>query len=67
MPHDGNDYVVLRNPWGMYEATVGVLPRAIWGPRVAGVEPTRLSPDDGTFALRVEVFKRHFEGLGVVS
>jgi hypothetical protein len=65
--HDGKDYLILRNPWGLYEPTVGVLPSAVWAPRIGSVEPTRLSADDGTFALRVEVFKRYFEGLGVVS
>ena len=57
--HNGETYVVLRNPWGYHEATRGDLLE------VVSVFGQALNTD-GRFGLPVEVFRRYFEGFGVV-
>jgi hypothetical protein len=66
-------YVVLRNPWGSYEATLNVL-GGVW---MAYDPPARGKPgfwrsinlgaNDGIFALRLETFKSFFSGFGWVE
>jgi hypothetical protein len=63
----GQKYIVLRNPWGNTEATLGVLGGTEWFYDVSWWRPIVLSNPDGVFALRADVFKSYFGWLGAVS
>jgi hypothetical protein len=66
--NDGKDYLVLRNPWGRTEPAgvntinglVSFFDESFW--RVIST-----IPDDGIFALEVDVFKTFYAGLGVAK
>lgn len=70
---NGQEYVVLRNPWGTYEATLNVLGGTwtAWDiPHPGGSgwwHPVTLPTVDGVFALRADTFKSHFAGFGFVK
>jgi hypothetical protein len=67
------NYIVLRNPWGSYEATTDI----VGGSWVAYDAPYHFGPgfwrnitlgtNDGVFALTVDAFKRYFAGFGLVK
>ncbi len=66
-------YVVLRNPWGNFEAVLNV-DGGTWiawdAPYYSGPgwwRPIPMATNDGIFALRVDTFKTHFAGFGVVK
>lgn len=66
-------YVVLRNPWGSYEGSLGVM-GGTWvaydTPYYGGPgwwRPIQMATPDGIFALEVEVFKKYFSGFGWVA
>jgi Calpain family cysteine protease len=66
-------YIVLRNPWGTYEATLNVN-GGTWiawdAPYYGGPgwwRPVPTATNDGIFALRVDTFKSHFAGFGFVK
>jgi hypothetical protein len=61
---NGTEYIVLRNPWGTYEATLNVL-SGNWSSYDTFWRDTPLS-SDGIFAITAETFKQYFEGFGVV-
>ena len=63
----GQKYVVLRNPWGSTEATLGVLGGTEWFHDVSWWRPIVLANPDGVFALRADVFKSYFGWLGAVG
>lgn len=69
----GQEYVVLRNPWGAHEATLNVLGGSwtAWdAPYYGGPGEWRtinLPTTDGVFALRADTFKAAFAGFGVVK
>ncbi|MCX6842075.1 MAG: C2 family cysteine protease [candidate division WOR-3 bacterium] len=69
----GQQYVILRNPWGTYEATLNVF-NGLWvawdtpypgGPGFWRTVNTATS--DGIFALRLDTFKLAYAGFGVVK
>ena len=60
--HNGTYYVVLRNPWGAYEATLDVL-SGNWNCGAASV-PLNTK---GIFAMKVSTFDRYFARLGWVD
>jgi len=69
----GQPYVILRNPWGWYEATLNVY-NGLWVawdtpyPGGTGYWHTVNTPTtDGIFALRLDTFKLAFAGFGVVK
>ena len=79
---NGAEYVILRNPWGMTEATLNVMngswvawDAAYSGP--AGSYPSGggrgfwrsipLANNDGVFGLRADTFKTYFAGFGVAK
>jgi hypothetical protein len=64
---NGRKYIVLRNPWGNTEATYGELGGTIMMHDVSWWRPITLANPDGVFALRADVFKSYFAGMGVVS
>lgn len=79
---NGEEYVIVRNPWGTTEATLNIL-NGTWiawdaaysGP--PGSYPTGssrgfwrsvpLSNNDGIFGLRADTFKLYFAGFGVAK
>ena len=61
---NGTEYIVLRNPWGTYEATLNAL-SGNWSSYDTFWRDTPLS-SDGIFAITAETFKQYFEGFGVV-
>ncbi len=70
---NGQKYIVVRNPWGRKEATLGVIggywvayDRAgHWGPGFW--RKTALATNDGLFAIKATTFKKYFRGLGLVK
>jgi hypothetical protein len=60
-------YILLRNPWGNTEATVGSLDATVSAYDVSWWRPISLKDVDGTFAMEIGTFKRYFAGFGVVS
>jgi len=65
-------YIVVRNPWGTYEATLNVT-GGTWiawdAPYYGGPgwwRPISMATNDGIFALRVDTFKKYFAGFGLV-
>lgn len=70
---NGQKYVVIRNPWGSYEATMGVT-GGHWyawdAPYYGGPgwwRPVNLPSNDGIFALRADIFKKFYAGFGLVK
>jgi hypothetical protein len=66
-------YIVLRNPWGNYEAILNV-DGGSWiawdAPYYGGPgwwRPIPMATNDGIFALRVDTFKKYFAGFGLVK
>ncbi|WP_161974416.1 C2 family cysteine protease [Piscinibacter terrae] len=60
-------YILLRNPWGSTEATVGSLDATVYAYDVSWWRPIALKDTDGTFAMEIGTFKKYFAGFGVVS
>ena len=60
-------YILLRNPWGSTEATVGSLDATVYAYDVSWWRPITLKNVDGTFAMEIATFKKYFAGFGVVS
>jgi hypothetical protein len=59
------NYIVLRNPWGSFEATTGELGGVVSMRDVSFWRSIDLDVDDGVFAIDVATFKRYFAGIGV--
>ena len=66
-------YIILRNPWGSYEATLHV-DGGTWiawdQPYYGGKgwwRPIAMGSVDGVFALRADTFKQFFAGFGYVK
>jgi Calpain family cysteine protease len=51
----GQDYVILRNPWGWHEGTLNTL---------GGTWQGLTLPVDGVFALRADTFGQYYAGFG---
>jgi hypothetical protein len=62
---NGTEYIVLRNPWGTYEATLDVLSGTWTAFDGASWRGTTLSTA-GVFAITAKTFKQYFEGFGAV-
>ncbi len=64
-------YIVLRNPWGTYEAVLNVEGGAwtAWDAvgRYGCWTSIPMATSDGIFSLRVDTFKKYFAGFGVVK
>lgn len=65
--YNNRKYIVLRNPWGNTEATVGALNAMLWMYDISWWRPINLAPVDGTFAMEAWAFKTYFAGLGVAK
>ncbi len=62
---NGAKYIVLRNPWGTYEATLNVL-SGTWSAYDATSWRSTTLSEAGIFAITAETFKQYFQGFGVV-
>ena len=57
-------WIVLRNPWGYFEATASVLDDTISMYDVSWWRPITLKSPDGVFAMEIGAFKKYFAGFG---
>jgi hypothetical protein len=60
------EYIVLRNPWGFYEATLDVLPGTWEAYDTSFWRPVALNTG-GVFAIQASTFKQYWAGFGVVK
>ena len=58
-------WIVLRNPWGSFEATASALDDTLYLYDVTWWRPITLKDADGTFAMEISAFKMYFAGFGV--
>ncbi len=65
--HCGKKYLVLRNPWGQKEATVGSRSGVVTMYDVSWWRPIVLANPDGTFAIEADSFQQYFGGLGLAK
>lgn len=65
--HCGKKYLILRNPWGYKEATVGSRSGTVLMHDISFWRPIELANPDGTFAIQASTFKQYFAGLGVAK
>jgi hypothetical protein len=63
----GKEYVVLRNPWGNTEATVGTIGGSVTMYDISWYRSINLATVDGTFAMEASAFKTYFAGFGTVK
>jgi hypothetical protein len=71
---NNQEYIILRNPWGTYEATLNA-PNFTWiawdqpyyGAGKGWWRPISMATPDGIFALRADTFKSYFAGFGWVK
>ncbi|MBE8232436.1 MAG: hypothetical protein HAW67_01785 [Endozoicomonadaceae bacterium] len=62
--YKGEKYIVLRNPWGTHHATLDTRSGKWYAYQesyYAGVELNR----NGVFSMKIDTFKRYFQGIGV--
>ncbi len=64
--HNGRKYIILRNPWGSVEGTVGALHTTWISYDVSWWRPINLTAIDGVFGIEASAFKKYFAGIGVV-
>ncbi|WP_322748972.1 MULTISPECIES: C2 family cysteine protease [unclassified Frankia] len=64
---DGSKYLILRNPWGNTEPTVGVLSGTTFMYDISWWRPIALAPNDGTFGIEANTFQTYFAGIGVAA
>lgn len=65
--HCNNKYLIVRNPWGSTEPTVGVRTGNVLMYDVSFWRQIQLADSDGTFAIDADVFQQYFRGIGVVK
>jgi len=61
---DCKRWIVLRNPWGYFEATASVLDDTIYMYDLSWWRPITLKNPDGVFAMEIGAFKKYFGGFG---
>ncbi len=61
---DCKRWIVLRNPWGYFEATASVLDATISMYDVSWWRPITLKDSDGVFAMEISAFKKYYAGFG---
>ena len=64
---NAKEYIVLRNPWGFFEATLNVDSGSYVAYDGSFWRTINLMNNDGTFALEAPTFKTYFAGFGVVK
>lgn len=60
----GKKYIILRNPWGSTEATLGQLDGSVSFYDISWWRTINLADSDGVFGLEASVFKSYFSGIG---
>ena len=63
---NNRQYVILRNPWGWYEATLNSYAGTWTTPESWGNADTVL-PGNGVFALEIHTFREYYMGFGGAS
>ena len=63
---NNRQYVILRNPWGWYEATLNTHAGTWTTPESWGNANLTL-PGNGVFALEIHTFREYFMGFGGAS
>lgn len=63
---NNQEYIVLRNPWGAYEATLNV-EGGSWVAYNGSFWDSIALSNRGIFALRADTFKAYFAGFGLVQ
>ena len=64
---NGRKYIILRNPWGNTEATVGTTTGTWISYDISWWRPVNLATVDGTFAIEAWAFKQYYAGMGVAK
>ena len=64
---NSKEYIVLRNPWGFFEATLNVDSGSYVAYDGSFWRTINLMNNDGTFALEAPTFKKYFAGFGLVK
>jgi calpain family cysteine protease len=64
---NAKEYIVLRNPWGFFEATLNVDSGSYVAYDGSFWRTINLTSNDGTFALEAPTFKKYFAGFGLVK
>lgn len=64
---DGKRYILLRNPWGRTEPTVGVLAGTTYAYDISWWRPIAMAPNDGTFGIEADEFQTYFRSIGVAA
>jgi len=64
---NAKEYIVLRNPWGFFEATLNVDSGSYVAYDGSFWRTINLMDNDGTFALEAPTFKKYFAGFGLVK
>lgn len=64
---NGEEYIILRNPWGYYEGTDNVEGAGTW--QAWDISYWRQTPlsSAGVFGLRADTFKQYYQGYGSVT
>jgi hypothetical protein len=66
--HNNQKYIVLRNPWGVFEPTGLTTYHGLFNAYdISFWEHIHLLNNDGVFALKAQSFEYYFAGLGVVK
>lgn len=65
--HCAKKYLIIRNPWGQKEGTVGSRSGTVYMHDISWWRPIQLANPDGTFAIEASAFKQYFAGLGVAK
>jgi len=63
---NNRQYVVLRNPWGWYEATLNTH-AGTWATPESWGNANLTLPGDGVFALEIHTFREYYMGFGGAS
>jgi hypothetical protein len=63
---NNRQYVVLRNPWGWYEATLNTH-GGTWSTPESWGNANLVLPGNGVFALEIHTFREYFMGFGGAS
>jgi lambda repressor-like predicted transcriptional regulator len=63
---NNRQYVILRNPWGWYEATLNTF-AGTWATPESWGNANLTLPGNGVFALEIHTFREYFMGFGGAS
>jgi len=63
----GKKYLIVRNPWGTKEGTVGTRSGVVTMYDISWWRPIELAVPDGTFAIEANSFQQYFAGIGVAK